>query len=136
MNKKLIYFIKCLYYDDNLTDESIDHAFEKLKKDLHLTKYESICDFENNLIEELKNFKSEILDYLLILLAQLKDIEEVKEVYDKMNTIQSIIQKFLKQVAEAEYEAREAKDIEAEKAELEEIYGYKPDPDELPIYRC
>lgn len=131
MNKELIDFINYLY-----NDYSIDKAFEKLENDLHLKKYESICDFEEELTSNLKDFKSEILDYLLILLAQLKDIQQIKEVYEKLNTIQSLIKTYLKNVAEAEYEAREARDIEEEKEELERNYGYKASPDELPIYRC
>lgn len=93
MNKEVIGFIKYLYNEDNISIDSIYKTFEKLEKDLHLTKYELICDFENDLTNKLRDFKTEILDQMLILLSQLEDIQQIKEVYSKLSTIQSMLKR-------------------------------------------
>ena len=136
MNKDVVHFIKLLYEEKQLSMDSIDKAFEYLVNEKNLSKYEEKCDFENDLLSNIIDFKTEILDYLMILLAQLKDIEEVRTVYRRLNTIQAILATFKERIEEAEAEARDAKDIEEEKEELERIYGFKPSPDELPYYSC
>lgn len=136
MNKDVICFMKFLYNDKQLSMDSLEKAFNSLVNEKGLTKYELICDFEEDLQNNIIDFKTEILDCLLILLAQLKDIEEVRTVYRRLNTIQAILAKFKEQIAEAEFESREAKDIEEEAKQLNEIYGYKAQPDELPYFTC
>lgn len=95
MNKEVIHFIKLLYEDKTLSMDSINKAFEYLEKEKNLSKYESICDFEEDLTSNIIDFKTEILDCLMILLAQLKDIGDVKKVYDRLKTIQAILAAFI-----------------------------------------
>lgn len=103
MNKKVIEFIKFLYDDKQLSMNSIDKAFDFLVIEKHLTKYESICDFENNLSKDIIEFKTEFFDCLMILLSQLKDIEEVRNVYYKLNTIQAMLATFKERIEESEH---------------------------------
>ena len=100
MNKEVIHFIKMLYEEKDLSMNSISRAFEIFVDEKKLTNYESICDFENDLSRNIIDFKTEILDCLLILLAQLKDIGEVRTVYRRLNTIQAILAKFKEQIEE------------------------------------
>ena len=104
MNKKVIDFIKFLYNDKQLSMNSIEKAFDYLVIEKKLSKYESICDFENNLSHDIIDFKTEILDALLLLLAQLKDIEEVRNVYNRLITIQAMLATFKEWIEEAEHE--------------------------------
>lgn len=90
MNEILLDFIKYLYNESNITRESFSKCVVKLEESQAIEDKE-IYNFESQLVSELYDFKTEILDSLLINLSQFTDIEDIDKVYQKLETIQAIL---------------------------------------------
>lgn len=80
MDEKIIAIIKTLYNNDNL-----EESFQWLESVIAIDK--------DDLSSSLYDFKSEILDYLLILLSKISDIQDINKVYSKLQDIQAILSK-------------------------------------------
>lgn len=97
-----IKLIKSLWY--NLTFDRYKEYVEKNYKNA----YEDVA-------YDMQQFKSEILDNLLIILSQFEDIKEIREVYDKIKKLQHIIEEY------EEYEKSLAREYSEMKEEEEAI---------------
>ena len=91
MDKAIIDVIKYLYNEKNLSYQSLDQCKESLEKKYKITDEREIYNFEIDLASTMQDFKSEVLDNLLILLSQLTDIEDVKKLYEKLQDVQAIL---------------------------------------------
>ena len=91
MDKLIIDTIKHLFNESNLTKDSFAQCMEMLEKKYKITDEKTVYKFETELATALYDFKTEILDNLLILLAQLTDIEDVKKLYEKLENIQAML---------------------------------------------
>lgn len=83
--------IKHLYNEKNLSIDSLEKCLTMLEKKHNITDERELYDFEIDFASTMQNFKSEVLDQLLILLSQLTDIEDIKRLYDRLECIQAIL---------------------------------------------
>lgn len=84
MDSIIIDTIKHLYNEKQLTIDSLEKCKQWLENKYGITD-------QIELAPALYNFKTEILDYLLINLSQLTDIEEIKAVYQRLEDIQELL---------------------------------------------
>lgn len=90
MNNIIVDIIKSLYNETSLSKDSFDQCIDKLEKTQGI-KNKDLYNFETQLITQIYDFKTEILDPLLISLSQLTDIEDIEKVYQKLEDIQAVL---------------------------------------------